>query len=121
MAQIFFCLDADTKQPVCFTTGTSARTVTQATPELLKLTNEIGKESTCRAGGFGMPLKGAEFLLFILRPLLPFLAFHAPPSLDPLRITPHDPLAPNSRNSFPLCFPLHHTIPREQPHRHLLS
>jgi len=41
MAQTFFCLDADTKQPVCFTTGTSARTVTQATPELLKLTNEI--------------------------------------------------------------------------------
>ena len=41
IAQTFFCLDADTKQPVCFTTGTSARTVTQATPELLKLTNEI--------------------------------------------------------------------------------
>jgi len=41
MAQTFFCLDVDTKQPVCFTTGTSARTVTQATPELLNLTNEI--------------------------------------------------------------------------------
>jgi len=41
MAQTFFCLDADTKQPICFTTGTSARTVTQATPELLKLTNDI--------------------------------------------------------------------------------
>ena len=41
MAQTFFCLDADTKQPVCFTTGTSARTVTQATPELLKLADEI--------------------------------------------------------------------------------
>jgi hypothetical protein len=41
MAQTFFCLDADTKQPVCFTTGTSSRTVTQATPELLKLTEEI--------------------------------------------------------------------------------
>jgi len=41
MAQTFFCLDADTKQPVCFTTGTSARTVTQATPELLTLGAEI--------------------------------------------------------------------------------
>ena len=88
---------------------------------LARLYGVDSKESTCRAGGFGMPLKGAEFLLFILRPLLPFLAFHAPPSLDPLRITPHGPLAPNSRNSLPLCFPLHHTIPREQPHRHLLS
>ena len=41
MAQTFFCLDADTKQPVCFTTGTAARTVSQATPELLTLTNDI--------------------------------------------------------------------------------
>jgi hypothetical protein len=37
VAQTFFCLDADTKQPVAFVTGTSARTVTQATPELLEL------------------------------------------------------------------------------------
>jgi len=41
MAQTFFCLDADTKQPVCFTTASSARTVTQATPELLNLTADI--------------------------------------------------------------------------------
>ena len=41
MAQTFFCLDADTKQPICFDTGTSARTVTQATPNLLKLTSDI--------------------------------------------------------------------------------
>lgn len=41
IAQTFFCLDADTKQPICFTSGTSARTVTRATPELLKLTSEI--------------------------------------------------------------------------------
>ena len=41
MAQTFFCLDADTKQPVCFTTATAARTVTQATPELLTLAGEI--------------------------------------------------------------------------------
>lgn len=41
MAQTFFCLDADTKQPICFTTGTSARSVTNATTELLQLTEKI--------------------------------------------------------------------------------
>jgi hypothetical protein len=41
MAQTFFCLDADTKQPICFTTGTSARSVTNATPELLQITEKI--------------------------------------------------------------------------------
>lgn len=41
MAQTFFCLDAETKQPICFTTGTSARTVTQATKELLTLSANI--------------------------------------------------------------------------------
>jgi hypothetical protein len=42
-AQTFFCLDAETKQPVCFTTAASARTVTQATPELLELADSILK------------------------------------------------------------------------------
>jgi hypothetical protein len=37
VAQTFFCLDAETRQPVGFVTGTSSRTVTQATPELLDL------------------------------------------------------------------------------------
>jgi hypothetical protein len=37
-AQTFFCIDTDTKQPICFTTGTSARTTTKATPDLLTLT-----------------------------------------------------------------------------------
>ncbi len=41
MAQTFFVLDADTYQPVCFTTGTAARTVTQATPDLLRLAADI--------------------------------------------------------------------------------
>ena len=41
MAQTFFCLDADTRQPLCFTTASSATTVTQATPELLSLAAEI--------------------------------------------------------------------------------
>lgn len=41
MAQTFFCLDAGTEEPVCFTTASSAKTVTQATPELLTLASEI--------------------------------------------------------------------------------
>jgi hypothetical protein len=36
-------LDADTRQPLCFTTATAARTVTQATPELLTLAASILK------------------------------------------------------------------------------
>lgn len=40
-AQTFWILDADTHQPICFTTATSARTVAQATPELLDLAGEI--------------------------------------------------------------------------------
>ncbi len=43
MAQTFFCLDTERQQPICFTTACSARTVTQATPELLKLTSQIVK------------------------------------------------------------------------------
>jgi hypothetical protein len=41
VAQTFFAIDGDTCQPVCFTTGTAARTVTQATPELLDLAAAI--------------------------------------------------------------------------------
>jgi hypothetical protein len=37
MAPTFFAIDGDTCQPVCVTTGTASRTVTQATPELLDL------------------------------------------------------------------------------------
>jgi len=40
-AQTFFCLDADTAQPVCFTTGSPARSVARATPELLERVREI--------------------------------------------------------------------------------
>ena len=40
-AQTFFVLDADTGQPICFTTGTSARTAAAAAEELLKLASEI--------------------------------------------------------------------------------
>ncbi len=43
MAQTFFCLDADTKQPICFTSASSARSATQATPELLSQAAEILK------------------------------------------------------------------------------
>ena len=42
VAQTFFCLDADTKQPIAFLTGTSARKVAHATPELLELVAAIG-------------------------------------------------------------------------------
>ena len=48
MAQTFFCLDADTRQPICFTTASSARTVTQATVELLCLAAEILKSNGTR-------------------------------------------------------------------------
>jgi hypothetical protein len=41
VAQTFFCLDADTKQPVAFIAGTSSRTVTHATPELLEVAASI--------------------------------------------------------------------------------
>ena len=40
-AQRFFCIDADTTQPVCFTTATSSRTVSQATPELLDIAAQV--------------------------------------------------------------------------------
>ncbi len=39
--QAFFCLDADTHQPVAFTLGSAARTVSQATPELLRMAQAI--------------------------------------------------------------------------------
>lgn len=37
----FFCLDADTHQPIAFVCGNAARTVAQATPELLTLVQAI--------------------------------------------------------------------------------
>ena len=39
--QTFFCLDAQTHQPIAFTSASGARTVAQATPELLALAQEI--------------------------------------------------------------------------------
>ena len=43
LAQTFFCLDADSEQPICFTTACSARTVSQATPEILTMAAKILK------------------------------------------------------------------------------
>jgi hypothetical protein len=40
-AQTFFVLDVETDQPICFTTGTSARTAAAAAQELLKLAGDI--------------------------------------------------------------------------------
>jgi len=41
MAQTFWVLDADSNQPVCFTTGTAASSVVDATPELIDLAESI--------------------------------------------------------------------------------
>ena len=41
MAQTFWLLDADTRQPVCFTTATTARSVVDATPDLMDLARSI--------------------------------------------------------------------------------
>ncbi len=41
MAQTFWVLDADTHQPVCFTTGTAARSVVEVTPELIDMAKSI--------------------------------------------------------------------------------
>ena len=41
MAQTFFCLDGDSAQPLCFTTASPSHTVSQATPELLRMAAEI--------------------------------------------------------------------------------
>lgn len=41
MAQTFWILDADTHQPVCFTTGTTSQNVTAASPPLIGLAKEI--------------------------------------------------------------------------------
>ena len=46
VAQPFFVLDAETAQPVCFTTGTSARTVSQAPPALLELARAMLQPDT---------------------------------------------------------------------------
>lgn len=49
MAQTFWILDADTQQPLCFTTATAARSVVSATPELLDLASMILSPSRTRA------------------------------------------------------------------------
>jgi hypothetical protein len=41
MAQTFWLLDAETHQPVCFTTATASRSVVEATPELIDLAQQI--------------------------------------------------------------------------------
>ena len=41
MAQTFFLLDCHTGQPVCFTLSYPAQSVTQATPELLRMAAHI--------------------------------------------------------------------------------
>jgi hypothetical protein len=45
MAQTFWVLDADTHQPLCFTTATAARSVPEATPELIDMAENILRPS----------------------------------------------------------------------------
>lgn len=41
LCPLFFCADADTSQPVCFTIASSGRPVSHATPEMLALATDI--------------------------------------------------------------------------------
>lgn len=41
VSQVFFCLDTDTGQPVCFTIGSAAMSVYHATPGLLRLAADV--------------------------------------------------------------------------------
>jgi hypothetical protein len=77
--QSFFCLDADSKEPLCFTTGTAARTTTQATPGLLKLAEAIlspGKGETlvladkehCTVELFNHAVQHSSFDLLVAQP-----------------------------------------------------
>ena len=54
VAPTFFVLDADTHQPVCFTTATSARTATTAAEELLELAAHILDTSPERRSSWPM-------------------------------------------------------------------
>ena len=49
VAQCFFCLDLDSGQPLCFTLASAAKTVTEATPELLDLSRQILNPAPNRA------------------------------------------------------------------------
>ena len=49
VAQTFFALDGHTSQPLCATTGTSSRTVAQATLELLQVATQILQPEPGRA------------------------------------------------------------------------
>jgi hypothetical protein len=83
----FFCLDADSKEPVAFTIGTSARTATQATPGLLSLAEAIlmpekGKVTVladkehCTVEMFNHAAQHTSFDLLIPQPSSPALLRH---------------------------------------------
>jgi len=62
-AQTFWLLDADTEQPVCFTTASSSRTVAQVTPQLLQMADEIfGPQRETLMLLADMEHRGAELL-----------------------------------------------------------
>ena len=95
----FFCIDADTQQPVCFTLGSSARAVTQATPELLEM-----------AGLILRPQPGDSLLLADSE------HFGAAPVGHVHRRTPFDVLVPIP--SYPSYQKQAHEIPPEAFHSH---
>jgi hypothetical protein len=95
----FFCLDADSKEPVAFTIGTSARTATQATPGLLSMAEAIlmpekekvtvlADKEHCTVEMFNHAAQHTSFDLLIPQPSSPTLlrqikgipakAFHSP-------------------------------------------
>jgi hypothetical protein len=97
--QTFFCLDADSKEPLGFTTGTAARTATQATPGLLSLAEAIlmpekGKitvladKEHCTVELFNHAAQHTPFNLLVPQPnsrallrqleKIPAAAFHSP-------------------------------------------
>jgi len=117
----FFCLDADSEEPVAFTIGTSARTATQATPGLLSLAEAIlmpekGKVTVladkehCTVEMFNHAVQHTSFDLLIPQPSSPALlcqlkktptaTFHSPwvgfaAAMRPYRFT-------NGQGEFPL-------------------
>lgn len=97
--QTFFCLDADSGEPVAFTIGTSARTATQATPGLLSLaeailmpekgqTTALADKEHCTVELFNHAAQRTSFDLLIPQPSsqallrqlkdIPKEAFHSP-------------------------------------------
>jgi hypothetical protein len=77
----FFCLDVDTGQPIAFTTGSSARTVSQVTPGLANLASAIlnpakgetvliADKEHCTAELFNFVVQHTPFDLLVQQPAM---------------------------------------------------